>query len=156
MSTIESVAQGDLSAGGTNARNDYSEILVNHWKDSPFLGWGFSDFYKENGNGHAGLANLLFGVGIIGFLVFIYFWYKLFFTPLVKDRMLSMGNPYKGALVVFSLGFLIFFILNATSGQQFGLYMGFGAGIFSQTFFYSYSSCFIISGLNAEREIKRL
>lgn len=154
LSTIESVAQGDLSAGGTNARNDYSRDLFNLWIEKPVLGWGFSDFYKKNGNGHAGLANLLFNVGIVGYLVFIYFWYKLFSTPIRVNNRISNENPFRGSLIVFSLAFLIFFILNATSGQQFGLYLGFSGSIYSQILYYSTSSFFIAMAYKTDIIIK--
>lgn len=154
LSTVQEIVKGDLSAGGTSSRDEYSKDLINLWSEKPFLGWGFSDFYKSNGNGHAGLANLLFGVGIIGFLVFLYFWYKLVYIPFSINSRISNINPYKKALLVFILGFLVFFILNATSGQQFGIYLGFGAGVMSQILFYSYSSFFIISAIEAEQAVK--
>ena len=154
FSTIESVARGDLSAGGTDARINYSKDLVNFWSEKPLLGWGFSDFYKKNGNGHAGLANLLFQVGIVGYLVFIYFWYKLFLTPVIINKRISTGNPFKGSIMVLSLAFLIFFILNATSGQQFGLYIGFGGSVYSQILYYSYSSFFITMAFKTDYMIK--
>lgn len=154
LSTIESISKGDLSAGGTNARDEYSRDLINLWKESPLLGWGFTDIFKKYGNGHAGLANLLFSVGILGYIIFIYFWYKLFFTPILANYRISVLSPYKGSLVVFSLAFLIFFILHSTSGQQFGIDLGFGPGIFSQTLYYCYSSFFIIKALNNNNDMK--
>jgi hypothetical protein len=154
LSTIESVAQGDLSAGGTNARDTYSIDLLKKWEESPVLGWGFSEYFKNYGNGHAGLANMLFSVGIIGYLVFIYFWYKLFFTPVTVNKRISFVNPFKGSLTVFSLAFLILLILHATSGQQFGIYLSFGGEIFSQTLFYCYSSFFITMALNADHILR--
>jgi len=154
ISTIEAVAQGDLSAGGTNARDKYSIELIDVWKESPWLGWGFSDVYKEYKNGHAGLANLLFGVGVIGFILFLYFWYQLFSIPITANRLISLQNPFKGSLIVFTLAFLIYFILNATSSQQFGIYLGFGQGVFSQILFYCYSSFFITMALKTDNLIK--
>jgi hypothetical protein len=156
LSTIESVAQGDLSAGGTSSRDQYSFELIKLWKESPVLGWGFSSFFKEHNNGHAGPANLLFSVGIVGYLVFIYFWYKLFFIPIRVNKRISFSNPYKGSLIIFSFTFLVFFILHASSGQRFGLYLDLGAVIFSQVIYYSYSSFFIVNALNEEYEIKQL
>lgn len=155
LSTIEAITSGDISAGGTNARGDYSIELMKLWKERPVLGWGFSEFYKEHSNGHAGLANLIFSVGIIGFLIFIYFWYKMFFIPITTDKRISIVNPYKGSLIVFSISFFLFFILNATSGQQFGIYMGFGGGVFSQIVFYSFSSHYIINAFTTEYEIRQ-
>lgn len=154
ISTLEAIIQGDLSAGGTSARVDYNLHLIKLWKESPILGWGFSEFYKENGNGHAGLANLLFSVGIIGYIVFIYFWYHLFFMPIFVNKKLSSLNPYKGSLIAFTLTFLIFFILNASSGQQFGIYLSFSGGIMAQIIYYSYSSFFIRMALDKETQIR--
>ena len=88
VATVESIAKGDLSAEGTSARYDkYTPRLFQVWKGSPLFGWAFSDTYKENSNGHAGLANLLMQVGIIGYLVFIYFWYSLIFIPLRANQL---------------------------------------------------------------------
>lgn len=156
ISTLETVAQGDLSAGGTSSRVEYNMQLINLWKEKPVLGWGFSEFYKENGNGHAGLANLLFNVGILGFIVFVYFWFKLFFVPISVNRRISFSNPFKDSLFAFTLTFLIFFIINATSGQQFGIYLSFGGGIYAQIIFYSYSSFFISMAMNKEVQIKTI
>ena len=156
ISTVESILKGDVSAGGTSSRDEYSKVLIKYWSKRPVLGWGFTDFYKDNGNGHAGLANLLFSVGIIGYLVFIYFWYKLFFIPIQTIKRLSVANPFKRSLIVLSLGFLTFFILHSTSGQLFGFYLGFGSGILSQTLFYSYCSFFIIQALKAEEDLAEL
>lgn len=153
ISTVESILRGDISAGGTSARDEYSKVLFKYWSESPILGWGFTDFYKDNGNGHAGLANLLFSVGILGYLIFIYFWYKLFFIPIQTIKRLSITNPFKRSLIVLSIGFLTFFILHSTSGQQFGFYLGFGSGILSQTLFYSFSSYFIMQALKAEGDL---
>lgn len=154
ISTLETVVQGDLSAGGTSSRVDYNKQLIKLWKEQPLLGWGFSEFYKENGNGHAGLANLLFSIGIVGYIVFVYFWYMLFFVPITVNRRISFSNPFKDSLFAFTLTFLIFFIINATSGQQFGIYLSFGAGIYAQILFYSYSSFFIRMALKKEMQIK--
>lgn len=155
IATIEAIVEGDLSAGGTNARVDYSMELVKLWKENPILGWGFSEFYKEHGNGHAGLANLIFSAGIIGFVIFVYFWYKLFIIPLAADKKISFANPFKGSLIIFSLSFFIFFIINATSGQQFGIYMGFGGGVFSQILYYSFSSFYITKAFSIEFETSK-
>jgi hypothetical protein len=151
FSTVKEVAQGDITAKGTSSRGDYTITLYELWKQNPIMGWGFSSIYKNNENTHAGLANLLLNVGILGYLVFIYFWYELFSVPLYANLRLSMRNKFKGSLIVFSLGFIILFVLNATSGQQFGFYLGFDMVVFGQIIFYSYSSFFIIHALKEEQ-----
>lgn len=152
--TLEAVAQGDVSADGTNERGDYAIHLFNLWKDRPIFGWGFTDSFKANQNGHAGLANLLFNVGIFGVISFIVFWIALFYKPLMINRRISELNPYKGSLIVFTFTFLVYFIVNATSGQQFGFYLGFGPIVLSQILFYGYSSFFIIDAIREENKLK--
>jgi O-antigen ligase len=151
FSTIKAVTQGDVTAKGTSSRGNYSIALYELWKQNPIMGWGFSSVYKNNENTHAGLANLLLNVGIVGYLVFIYFWYKLFSVPLQTNLRLSMRNKFKGSLIAFGLGFIILFILNATSGQQFGFYLGFDMVVFGQIYFYCYSSFFIFHALKEEQ-----
>lgn len=151
--SIESVVKGDISAKGSNSRGDYSIQLIKLWKESPVFGFGFTDYFKANGNGHAGHANLLFHVGILGILAFIIFWYKLYTLPFKIDKLLSQQNPYKGAIITLNYYFIILFVLHSTSGQQFGFYINIGMGIFVQAFIYSFSSFFINEALKEERQI---
>jgi hypothetical protein len=156
LSTVEAIARGDLTAEGTLARLDkYTPQLLKVWEGSPVVGWAFSDTFKENSNGHAGLANLLMQVGILGYLIFIYFWYQLINTPLRVNKYLSKSNPYKKSLLVFILAFVIFFVLHSSSGQQFGYSIGFLGGTFSQFYFYCFSSVFILDALNVEMKIRK-
>jgi hypothetical protein len=153
LMSIGNVAKGDISAGGSNARGEYSEILFNLWRESPIFGYGFTEFYKENGNGHAGHANLLFHVGIVGMFAFIIFWYKLFYLPIRMNNVLNQKNPYKNSLFTFSIFFITLFILHSTSGQQWGFYLNFGMGTFGQIFYYCYSSFFINEAIKNENYI---
>jgi hypothetical protein len=155
LSSIEAIAEGDITAGGTSARGDYSVKLFDLCKQHLLLGWGFSDFFKKNGQPHAGIVNILFSVGIVGYLVFIFFWYQLVSIPLRVNKLISPSNPFKGALSVLPLCFLIYFILNATSAQQFGVYLGFGPGIFSQSFYFCFSSFFISMALSTENQMQQ-
>jgi hypothetical protein len=155
LSSIEAIAGGDITAGGTSARGDYSAKLFDLWKGKPLLGWGFSDFFKKNSNGHAGIVNILFSVGIIGYLVFIFFWYQLVSVPIRYNKRISDVNPFKSALLIFPLCFLILFILNGTSSQVFGIAVGFGPGIFMQAFYYCFSSFFVYMALNTENQMQQ-
>jgi len=154
VSTVEAIAKGDITAEGTNDRGDYTVELLKVWKDSPIFGWGFSNTFRENMNSHAGQANLLMNVGIVGILIFIYFWYKLGITPIVINGKLSAKNPYKKALLSFSIMFLVYFFLHSTSGQQFQYLIGVYGISLAQIFFYCFSDFFMKDALIKEKQIK--
>ncbi|MBN2350329.1 MAG: O-antigen ligase family protein [Bacteroidales bacterium] len=155
VSTLEAVTEGDFSAQGTNARVDYSLDLLEVWKGSPIFGWGFTGTFRQNMNGHAGHANLLMNVGIIGFLFFMMWWYELFSKPVSISRKLSIRNPYRRSLPVFTIGFLIFFIIHSTSGQQFTYIIGAYGMSFTQIYFYNYSDFFMRNALREEYRLKK-
>ena len=83
MGTIEKIARGDLTAGGTDARlEDYSPAIMAKFYESPVIGWGFSNEYAEYSNSHVGNQSLLLNVGLIGYLMFVYFWYTICSVPI--------------------------------------------------------------------------
>lgn len=139
LSTIELLVAGDLSAGGTLSRfTEYSPVLLNYWKDSPVFGWGFSSFFASASNSHAGLANLLFNVGVAGFILFIIYWISLVWIPLNVSTKLSPKNPYKESLFVLIFVFFGYFVIN-NAGQQFTYLIGFIGTGFSQMIFLTFS-----------------
>jgi O-antigen ligase len=139
LETVELLIAGDLSAGGTLDRiTEYTPILLDHWKESPLFGWGFSSFFASENNGHAGLANLLFNVGIFGFIIFIIYWGSLIWIPLRTSLKLDHNNPYKKSLLVLVFVFFSYFIIN-NAGQQFTYLIGFMGTGYSQMIFLSFS-----------------
>jgi hypothetical protein len=154
VATLGLFLKGDMTAGGTVKRiNEYTPALLNIFYKSPILGWGFSDVFWINKNGHAGQANLLMNVGIVGFLLFIYFWYKLVTIPYTIHTRLKKSNPYKNSLLVLILGFLIFFILHNSSGQQFQYLIGSYGSSFGQIYFYGLSDFFLRNALQVNKQI---
>ncbi len=144
VSTLGLILKGDMTAGGTVKRiSEYTPALLNVFYKSPVLGWGFSDVFWINKNGHAGQANLLMNVGITGFILFIYLWFKLITVPYKINMRLKKLNPYKNGVLVLIIGFLIFFILHNTSGQQFQYIIGSYGSSFSQIIFYGFSDFFL-------------
>jgi hypothetical protein len=154
MATLGLMVKGDITAGGTVKRiNEYTPALLNIFYKSPILGWGFSDVFWSNKNGHAGQANLLMNVGIVGFLLFIYFWFKLITVPYKINARLKRLNPYKNSLLVLIIGFLIFFILHNTSGQQFQYLIGSYGSSFGQIIFYGLSDFCLRNALIINKQI---
>jgi len=135
--TLEALATGDMTAGGTLQRlNDRAPRVVNKWKESPLTGWGFSDDFFKYGDYHVGNQNILMHSGILGAfllaLFFVYFQLKLF-----QQRFkLPRSHPWKAALLIFPIFFMGWFIIHSSSGQQFQYYGSLTDGM-SQSFYFS-------------------
>jgi hypothetical protein len=82
LSTIGALADGDLTMEGTAGRyTDYTPLLVEAFMNSTIIvGAAFSNFYYGNENIHVGYHNNLLNIGVIGVLVFLIFFAKVFIT----------------------------------------------------------------------------
>jgi len=123
--TIEQLASGDQTAGGTlNRITVRGPRVMDGFKNSTIiLGAGFSDLYYEYTDGHVGFQNILLNSGVIGFVVLFSFATTLFFTPL---RILKKLN-YRSDLshILRNTPLLVPAVLTINSGTQF---WGFGVG----------------------------
>jgi hypothetical protein len=147
IETVEEISKGDLTAGGTDARiKEYSPSVMAKFYESPIIGWGFSNVYSDNTNGHVGNQALLLNVGLIGYLLFIYFWYSICSIPFKTRRNLPPGNPFRNSLLVIPIIFFGYFIIHTTSGQLFQYAVGFQYGV-SQMFFYAFANFYIIAAI---------
>lgn len=143
--TVESVTEGDMTAGGTSSRTtEQSPRVLAVWQERPLFGWGFSDTYYENQNGHVGNENILLHSGVAGgllmLLYFLYFHYKLLTLRNIRKEV----NPFHQSVIVFPVFFIGWFIIHSTSGQHFAfmgsyylvfaqaVYFGFGATIYRE------------------------
>jgi hypothetical protein len=145
VETVEEITKGDLTAGGTDTRlYSYSPKVLAKFYESPIIGWGFSNEFADNTNGHVGNQALLLNVGIIGFLLFIYFWYSICRIPIKTSYYLPPENPFKSSLFVIPIIFLGYFIIHSSSGQLFQYTIGFQYGV-SQIFFYAFANFYIIT-----------
>ena len=83
LETIEELAKGDITAGGTLTRITVRGPRVNvGFKESTILfGAGFSDLYYKYADGHVGYNNILLNSGIIGFLFLFMFAFRLYSKP---------------------------------------------------------------------------
>ncbi|MCB9284865.1 MAG: hypothetical protein H6563_12380 [Lewinellaceae bacterium] len=145
--TLEALAGGDVTAGGTLERlDDRSPRVVHKWLESPLTGWGFSDEFFHYADFHVGNQNILMHSGIIG--AALLFLFMVFFHLKLTQRSLALphGHGYKNALLVFPIFFMGWFIIHSTSGQQFqyydtpggaiitGFYLSIGAFTFRKSF----------------------
>lgn len=138
--TLGAIMEGDLSAGGTASRATIQgPAVLKVWREHPILGWGYSDTFYKNQNGHVGNENVLLHSGIIGvsFMIafFIYFHLKLVYL----SGRLSGFNPYGRSFLVFPVFFVAMFIIHSTSGQLFG-YMTTYRAFFVQAVFFGFGA----------------
>lgn len=136
MSTLEALAEGDLSAGGTLSRIDErSPRVMNKWRESMLTGWGFSDTFFDYRDFHVGNQNILLHGGILGVLALMGFFAHFFIRLLLVATRLPRSHTLKKALLVFPLFFLGWFLIHSTSGQHFSLYQDLSGALVQSIFF---------------------
>ena len=130
FTTLEKLASGDATAGGTLSRlNERSPRVMDKWSESPFSGWGFSDEFFKYGDFHVGNQNILLHAGVIGVLLMALFIFYFHGALLARSLQLVRENPYKSALLVWATFFPGWFSIHSSSGQQFAFYADPVAGI---------------------------
>lgn len=140
LGKMESIAEGDLSAGGTLQRLDLrSNRVMEGWRQNPVFGWGLSDKGYLYGDGHVGNQSLLAMSGVIGFVLLNGF--LAFFSIKLINRYFSSGrfNSRDKSLLVFIVFLAGWFFIHSTSGQQFN-YVGMPAKIIPQAIFFSFGA----------------
>ncbi|MFN0013928.1 MAG: O-antigen ligase family protein [Saprospiraceae bacterium] len=123
FTTLEKLASGDATAGGTLSRiTERSPRVMDKWSESPISGFGFSDEYFKHGDFHVANQNILLHAGIIGAVLMAIF--ILFFHGKLLARSLQLlkGNPYKESLLVWPMFFPGWFTIHSSSGQHFSFY----------------------------------
>ncbi|MBN1187233.1 MAG: hypothetical protein JXB49_33450 [Bacteroidales bacterium] len=157
ISTLEGLAQGDITLGGTQQRTTIrSARVMEAFYKNPVTGWGFS--YQGNHDGHVGNQNLLQSTGFIGYSLFLYFWLSYIYSLLLVKRRILHGNPYKMSLVVLLYGFIGIFVIHSTSSQMFGYDPQFSAvnKIFFLVGFFVFSDIFMKEALNTDVHLKSI
>ncbi len=123
LMTLQALAGGDMSAGGTLVRLERrSPLVLKRWAESPLTGIGFSNDFFRHGDMHVANQNILLHTGVIGavllFSFFTYFLMKLF----TSATSLPKGHPQKNQLVVFIIFFVGWFLIHSVTSQQFAFY----------------------------------
>jgi hypothetical protein len=133
--TMETVAEGDLTAGGTVTRaTEQSQDVLNKWKESPVFGWGFSEEYRKYINEHVGNQNILLHSGIIGLLLMFSFFLYFHFRLINAGRIFNRREYF-----IFLIFFAGWFIIHSTSGQHFAYYQ-MPKNIMAQSFYFSFGA----------------
>ncbi len=138
--TLDALAGGDLTAGGTLSRlNERGPVVMEAWAENPIFGWGFSNVYFDKNDGHVGNQNILLHAGVVGFLLIMTFLMFINVSMLLVSRSFGEKSRYKKTPLVFVVFFIGYFIIHSSSGQQIG-FLGFPINIFPQAVFLTMSS----------------
>lgn len=134
--TLEKLAEGDMSAGGTLIRlNTRGPRVMKKFAEAPITGFGFSTEFMDWNDFHVGNQNILLHSGVIGYALmhffFLYFMFKLF----VRNINLPPEHTYRGTLLLFCIFFPAWFMLHSSSQQFFSYYQTVQGGIIQAVFF---------------------
>jgi hypothetical protein len=151
LSTMQELVEGDITLGGTQVRTTVrSARVMEAFYKNPLTGWGFS--YQGTHDGHVGNQNLLQSTGLIGYSLFLYFWFFYIYNLIRIKRRILPGNPYKMSLPVLLYGFIGVFVIHSTSSQVFGFDPQFSAvnKIFFLVIFFVFSDIFLKEATNTD------
>lgn len=124
VSTLKSLAEGDLTAGRTLSRLSVRlPRLLKGIKQNPILGWGFSNTFDHYRDGHVGWANQILQMGIVGLLLFIMFWFSFWNYNANLSKRLSLKNPFKKSVAALNIGLLCLLVIHSTSRTMFNISM---------------------------------
>jgi len=114
--TLESMVEGDPTAEGTLERiTERSPRVMKKFRESPVIGFGFSDEYYEYSDGHVGNQTLLLNGGVVGFGVYLFF----IFYCLTRYYAALRQNNNK-AMFIFIFGLISLIVIHSTSAMIFG------------------------------------
>lgn len=121
ISTLEALAQGDVTAQGTLKRINVRipRVMGKFWA-SPFVGWGFSNEFYRYADGHVGHHNILLNIGILGYL----FVNGLLIVLCLKILRLSKNKEIQKvegkSPLIYVVGLITVFLVHSSSTQFWG------------------------------------
>lgn len=123
--TLQALAEGDLTAGGTLSRlTERGPRVMAVWRESPLIGWAFSDTFYANADVHVGNQTNLLNLGILGFTLFNGIYLSIMMKTQKWGRKLkkyySGGNEY----VVYLFAMLALFFIHSSSGALWSFVRG--------------------------------
>lgn len=120
VSTLEALAEGDLTARNTLRRLDAlpKRVMQKFW-ESPIIGYGFSKDYYRFRDGHIGHHNLLLHVGMIGYALltglYAYLLLKIYHY---SSRFQKTKDP---SIRIYIFGMIAVFVIHSSSQQLWGI-----------------------------------
>jgi hypothetical protein len=121
ISTLEKVAEGDITAGGTASRFDVRapEVMEGFMSSTIIAGAGFSELYYQYQDGHVGYHNMLLNAGIAGMILFAFIIVKALYLPFNMSMFKYLPSQSKHELKASSLLLIALLVIN-TGTQMLG------------------------------------
>lgn len=121
LATLEDLAKGDLSAGGTNSRlTNRNDPVMKLFYKRPIFGSGFSAEGLSTNDQHVGNQNILMSGGVVGFLIFVFLWTFIIRTVLRVHKENKWNKSYRGETLLLIPFFISLFIIHSSSMSIFG------------------------------------
>lgn len=121
LSSLNDLASGDLTAGGTNSRlTDRSEPVMELFYKRPLFGNGFSQEGLEANDEHVGNQNALMSGGVLGYFIIFLLWGQIVKATLKANRFYLPLKHYNGEVILIIPFLFSLFIIHSTSMSIFG------------------------------------
>ena len=134
--TLEKLAEGDATAGGTLIRlTERGPRVMRKWELNKLTGWGFSREFMESNDVHVGNQNILMHSGIIGAALLIFFIGYVVIKLYLRFQGVDHDFLYRRALLLFPIYFMGWFMIHSSSEQEFAYYQFPATGITQAIFF---------------------
>jgi len=112
LSTVESIAEGDMTAGGTTRRWDVrGPRVLSRFHESPVFGFGFSKVTSEHWDIHVGNHIVLLMGGVLGLAII---WLTVL-SIIIFIYHLEQSNVYYKGIFVFGLALASILIIHSTN-----------------------------------------
>ena len=121
--TVEMIAQGDASAGGTLGRltTRHDRIMEYYYKNSKLLGTGISTKGLEAFDQHVGNQSMLATGGLLEVFIFVGFLFYIVSKTILINKTLHPSNNFKHTILYFIFFLIGFLVIHSTSSFKFGI-----------------------------------
>lgn len=138
--TVKRIVEGDYSAGGTLSRIEKrTPLVINKFKESPIIGWGFSDTYFRFHDFHVGHPSILLNVGIVGYAIINIIFIKIIFKIKYYSRLKPIRAAYGNGVIVFVFILIGIYLIHSMTVQIWGLHIKYSLGFLYSLLFTSTS-----------------
>lgn len=112
LTTLEAIAEGDMTAGGTARRwNIRGPLVLTHFNESPIVGFGFSKTTAEYWDSHVGNHTLLLEGGVVGLSVI---WLTIIVVVIFLYRIEKKAKEFQG-IFVFGIAIMSLMLFHSTN-----------------------------------------
>ena len=119
--TIEGLAEGDFTLGGTNVRlTTRHDKVMKVFYESPIVGKGFSTDVMIANDQHVGNQTMLMSGGIVGYFIFLYMLGFIIKKIYFKHKVQKKNQLYNNELLFPIIFIFSLFMIHSTSTALFG------------------------------------